>query len=49
MLTNIRIHNLEKKAIKRSIDLAYVNGITKNCKEKETDEFVIHVRDEYDY
>ena len=49
MLTNIKLHNLEKNSIKRSIELADIKGITKNSKEGETDEFVIHVKDEYDY
>ena len=49
MLTNCRLHNLEKSEIKRSIELEKIKGITKNSKKGETDEFLVHVEMEYDY
>ena len=47
MLTNCRLLNIEKVAIKRSIELSKLKGLTKNLKTE--DEFLVHVKDEYDY
>ena len=47
MLTNCRLLNIEKVAIKRSIELSKLKGLTKNLKTE--DEFLVHVKEEYDY
>ena len=49
MLTSIRIVNLEGHKYKRTIELANIKAITKNTKEGHTDDFVVHVSNEYDY
>ena len=49
LLTNIRLHNVEGKELKRSIELASIKALTKNIENGHTNEFIVHVKDEYDY
>ena len=49
MLTNCRLLNLEGTKIKRSIEISKLKGLTKNVKNGNLDEFLVHVKDEYDY
>lgn len=48
MLTNLNIYNFHKKELKRSFPISQLAGLTKALNEK-SQEFVLHVRDEYDY
>ena len=48
-LTNARLLNLDGQKIKRSIEISKLKGLTKNIKNGNLDEFLIHVKDEYDY
>ena len=49
MLTNTRLMNLDGVKIKRSIEITKIKGLTKNIKNGNLDEFLVHVKDEYDY
>ena len=48
-LTNARLLNLDGQKIKRSIEISKLKGLTKNVKNGNLDEFLIHVKDEHDY
>ncbi len=48
LITNKYIYNLQKKALKRRISLVNVAATTVS-ENKESQEFVIHVPNEYDY
>ena len=49
MLTDSRLMNLDGVNIKRIIELTKIKGLTKNIKNGNLDEFLVHVQDEYDY
>ena len=49
MLTDARLINLDGVKIKRSIELTKIKGLTRNIKNGNLDEFLVHVQDEYDY
>ena len=49
MLTDARLINLDGVKIKRSIELTKIKGLTRNIKNGNLDEFLVHVKDEYDY
>ena len=42
------LYNLKKDSVQRKIDISLMKGITKSLK-KDVKEFIIHVKDEYDY
>lgn len=48
IVTNANIYNYKKKECKRVIPIAKLAGLTKSTY-KESKEFVIHVRNDYDY
>ena len=48
-MTSIRLHNVEGKELKRSIELSKFKALTRNTEAGHTNEFVVHVQDEYDY
>lgn len=48
LITNLHIHNLKKEDIKRSIPLRDIQGVSVTT-EPEGEEFVVHVRQDYDY
>jgi len=48
LLTNMALYNLKKESIQRKIDINLMKGITKSLK-KDVKEFLVHVKDEYDY
>ena len=48
-MTNIRLHNVDGKELKRSIELSKIKALTRNTEAKHTNQFVVHVQDEYDY
>ena len=48
LLTNQALYNLKKDSIQRKITINLMKGITKSLK-KDVKEFIIHVKDEYDY
>ena len=48
LLTNQALYNLKKDSVQRKIDINLMKGITKSLK-KDVKEFIIHVKDEYDY
>jgi hypothetical protein len=48
LLTTEKIYNIKKKYIQRSINIKYVQAFTKNKDQKDL-EFVVHVKNEYDY
>jgi len=48
LVTSLHLHNLKKEEVKRSIGLKDVVGLSVTT-EVEGDEFVVHVRADYDY
>jgi hypothetical protein len=48
MLTNLNLYNIKKDQIQRKIAISSVKAVTKSTK-KNNSEFVIHVKNEYDY
>jgi len=46
MVTTTHVYNLSKTSLKRKINISKVAGITYS---QSSDEFVLHVPDEYDY
>ena len=48
LITNTKIYNVRKTSIKRVIEIAKLEGISKNLEGKDN-EFTIHVPSEYDY
>lgn len=46
MVTNTHVYNLSKTSLKRKINIAKIAGITYS---QSSDEFVLHVPEEYDY
>jgi hypothetical protein len=48
LITNWHIHNLKKEDIKRSINLRDIVGLSVTT-ESEGNEFVVHVKADYDY
>ena len=48
LLTTEKIYNIKKKEIQRSINIKAVQAFTKNKDSKDL-EFVVHVKNEYDY
>ena len=48
LLTNMALYNLKKDSIQRKIGINLMKGITKSLK-KDVKEFLVHVKDEYDY
>ena len=49
MLTDSRLMNLDGVKVKRKIELTKIKGLTRNIKNGNLDEFLVHVQDEYDY
>ena len=43
MLTDARLINLDGMKIKRSIELTKIKGLTRNIKNGNLDEFLVHV------
>lgn len=48
VVTNNTIYNFHKKKLRRSVIIKELQGLTKALNEKSS-EFVIHVKDDYDY
>ena len=48
LLTNHSLYNIKKDAIQRKIGIMSVKSLTKSTK-KENTEFVVHIKNEYDY
>ena len=49
LCTNNRLINLDGYDVKRSIDIIKIKALTKNIKPHRTDDFLVHVKGEYDY
>lgn len=48
VITNLKLYNFKKNKMKRKIPIAKLLGITKSVS-KPYGEFVLHIKDEYDY
>ena len=49
VLTNKALWNVKGQELQRSILLTHMSGLTKNIKRGGHEEFIVHVKDEYDY
>lgn len=48
LLTNFSLYNIKKDQVQRKIAVNLMNGLSKSMK-KDILEFIVHVKDEYDY
>ena len=49
MLTNMKLYNVKKTELQRTIALESVKALTKSTEEKRNTSFIVHVQNEYDY
>ena len=49
MLTNLKLYNVKKTELQRTIELANIKALTKSLDSKRATSFIVHVASEYDY
>lgn len=49
MLTNMKLYNVKKTELQRTIDLTSLCGMTKSIGQKQQTSFIVHIQNEYDY
>ena len=49
LLTNLKLYNVKKNEMQRTIELSKIKGLTKSSDPKRATSFIVHVSMEYDY
>ena len=49
MLTNMKLYNVKKTELQRTISIESIKALTKSLEEKRNTSFIVHVSNEYDY
>lgn len=49
MLTNLKLYNVKKTELQRTINIDSIKALTKSMDAKRSTSFIVHVSNEYDY
>ena len=49
MLTNLKLYNVKKTELQRTIAIESIKALTKSLEDKRSSSFIVHVQNEYDY